>query len=387
MRCPKCGNEQENTLECGRCGIIFARYYERLLGNKEDDFDPEAAIVEEVAARKGPPGWLVGLLAVLAFAVASGGTYWLLRGKDRPLVPGNAQVAAVPGEQTGAAHRESASGGAPGGLAAELNRKFPPSNAAERARNATVLVKSSWGSGTGFFVDSEGHIVTNRHVVEFDRQQLAALTAQRDSIKQQLDAERNSLDYLEQKVQELPASPVKTQAELQLKLREERYAKGKAVHDDLQARLQTIEKASSGEIRVVLIDGSEYSVGTVTVSPNFDLALLTIYVNDAPVVRAAADSLHYPQGTKVFAIGNPLGLRQSVSAGVVSGYREIYGQPFLQTDAAINPGNSGGPLINEAGEAVGVNTMVLRGAHGIGFAIPMAQVLQEFSFYIQGARR
>jgi S1-C subfamily serine protease len=256
----------------------------------------------------------------------------------------------------------------------------------ERARNATVSVKSPWGSGSGFFVDSEGHIVTNRHVVEFDRQQLATLTAQRDSLKQQLDAERSSLDYLKQQVQNLPASPVKSQAEQQLKLREQRYAKAQAAHDEMHGKIQTIENSSIGEVKVILIDGSEYPVGAVNVSQNHDLALLTIYVNDAPVVRPAADSLRYAQGVKVFAIGNPSGLRQSVTAGIVSGYRDHNGRSLLQTDAAINPGNSGGPLVNEAGEAVGVNTMILRDTQGIGFAIPMEQVLQEFSFYIKSAR-
>ncbi len=379
MRCPKCGNEQLNTVECGKCGIIFARYYERMAGKDTP-----------VAAKKeGRPAWLAGLVGIGVVLSLAGGAYWLMRGKDQPPAPEGAQVATVAEDGQGAApvRRESASlADVVGGLAAELNRKFPPANAVERARNATVLVKSPWGSGSGFFVDSEGHIVTNRHVVEFDRQQLATLTAQRDSLKQQLDAERNSLDYLKQQVQSLPVSPVRAQVEQQLKLREDRYAKALASHEELQRRVQTIESSSTGEVKVVLIDGSEYPVGSVNLSQNLDLALLTIYVTDAPVVPAAQSSQLLPQGLKVFAIGNPAGLRQSVTAGIVSGYRDYNSRPVLQTDAAINPGNSGGPLVNENGEAVGVNTMILRGTQGIGFAIPMEQVLQEFSFYIKGAR-
>lgn len=379
MRCPKCGNEQLNTVECGRCGIIFARYYERMVGK-----DTPVA-----AKNEGRPAWLVGLIGIGAVLLLAGGAYWLMRDNDQPAAPAGVQVATVAENEQGtvSVRREStARAGVVGGLAAELNRKFPPSNAVERARNATVLVKSPWGSGSGFFVDSEGHIVTNRHVVEFDRQQLATLTAQRDTLKQQLDAERNSLDYLKQQVQNLPASPVRTQAEQQLKMREERYTQAQASHEELQRRVQTIESSSSGEVKVVLIDGSEYPVGSVNMSQNLDLALLTIYVTDAPVVPAAQRTQLLPQGFKVFAIGNPSGLRQSVTAGIVSGYRDYNSRSVLQTDAAINPGNSGGPLVNEAGEAVGVNTMILRGTQGIGFAIPMEQVLQEFSFYIKGAR-
>ncbi|MEW6595228.1 MAG: trypsin-like peptidase domain-containing protein [Thermodesulfobacteriota bacterium] len=372
MRCPKCGNEQLNTVECGKCGIIFARYYERLAGK-------EGEAGESPVARKGQPVWLAALLVVCAVA---GGAYWLLREQKQTAAPVEAPVATV---EEGASSQGSLGRtiyAVPGGLAAELERKFPPANKVERARNATVLVKSPWGSGSGFFVDNAGHIVTNRHVVEFDRQQLTALTAQRDSLKQQIEAERNTLDYLKQQVQGMAATPVKSQAELQLKLREERYAQAKAAYDELQGKIQSIEGSSTGEVKVVLIDGSEYAVGSVNMSQGLDLALLTIYVNDSPMVPVA-DPRHHPQGAKVFAIGNPSGLRQSVTAGIISGYRDHNGRTILQTDAAINPGNSGGPLVNEEGEAVGVNTMILRGTQGIGFAIPMEQVMQEFSFYIR----
>ncbi|BCL61343.1 hypothetical protein DGMP_20360 [Desulfomarina profundi] len=75
-----------------------------------------------------------------------------------------------------------------------------------------------------------------------------------------------------------------------------------------------------------------------------------------------------------------MGLRHTVTSGVFSGYRKRKdGQIFLQTDAAINPGNSGGPLIDENGFVYGVNTMILRGTEGIGFAIPIEKVYEEFS--------
>ena len=86
------------------------------------------------------------------------------------------------------------------------------------------------------------------------------------------------------------------------------------------------------------------------------------------------------QGDKVYTIGSPVGLRHTVTAGIFSGYRqhETNGQVYLQTDAAINPGNSGGPLIDEHGFARGVNTMILRDTQGIGFAIPIEKVFEEF---------
>jgi serine protease Do len=76
-------------------------------------------------------------------------------------------------------------------------------------------------------------------------------------------------------------------------------------------------------------------------------------------------------GQEVIAIGHPRGLHNTVTRGIVSSLgRLINGTRYLQTDAAINPGNSGGPLINERGEVVGVSTLILAGAHGIGFALP-----------------
>ncbi len=87
------------------------------------------------------------------------------------------------------------------------------------------------------------------------------------------------------------------------------------------------------------------------------------------------------QGDKVFTIGSPVGLRHTVTSGIFSGYRkrENDGSMFLQTDAAINPDNSGGPLIDERGYVLGVNTMILQDTEGIGFAIPIEAVFEEFA--------
>ena len=83
-------------------------------------------------------------------------------------------------------------------------------------------------------------------------------------------------------------------------------------------------------------------------------------------------------GEEVIAIGNPLGLGQTLTCGVVSGLNRILPispmsltLPMIQTDAAINPGNSGGPLLNRCGEVIGINTSVIAGAENIGFAVPM----------------
>lgn len=108
--------------------------------------------------------------------------------------------------------------------------------------------------------------------------------------------------------------------------------------------------------------------------PETDIALLKVDSNKSLPVLNFGDSDRLEVGEWVVAIGNPFGLSNTVTAGIVSAKgRDIHSGPFdnfLQTDASINPGNSGGPLINMAGEVVGINTAIVASGQGIGFAIP-----------------
>ncbi|WP_028578179.1 trypsin-like peptidase domain-containing protein [Desulfomicrobium escambiense] len=136
-----------------------------------------------------------------------------------------------------------------------------------------------------------------------------------------------------------------------------------------------IEGAST--IRVRLLDGRQYDGELVGSDPDFDLAVLHLKdARDLPQV-AMGDSSDMMIGETVIAIGNPFGFGNTVTTGVVSAMgRTIETKQgtftdFIQTDAAINPGNSGGPLMNLAGELVGINTAIYAEAQGIGFAIPI----------------
>jgi S1-C subfamily serine protease len=140
----------------------------------------------------------------------------------------------------------------------------------------------------------------------------------------------------------------------------------------------------SQSLTATLADGSEHSASVIDVSKTQDLALVKI---DATGLRPATigDSGGIVVGQTAVAIGSPLGtFTETVTKGIVSALNrsidvrdDLTGRPvtlsgLIQTDAAINPGNSGGPLLNGAGEVVGVNTATASSAEGLGFAIPMA---------------
>ena len=134
-----------------------------------------------------------------------------------------------------------------------------------------------------------------------------------------------------------------------------------------------VEKASA--IKVRLKDGKEYDAKVIGKDPKTDIAVIKINAkNDLPVVPLG-DSEKLEVGEWVLAVGNPFGLEHTVTAGIVSAKGRVIGQgpydDFIQTDASINPGNSGGPLFNLKGEVVGINTAIVSGGQGIGFAIPI----------------
>ena len=148
-----------------------------------------------------------------------------------------------------------------------------------------------------------------------------------------------------------------------------------------------IASRGTNNIMVELSDGTEYKAGLVGMDETTDLAVIKV---DATGLTAAAlgDSDELKVGEEVVAIGNALGMGSgTVTTGIISGlnkeiYASGYSQEYIQTDAAINPGNSGGPLINMAGEVIGINTLKSYiaeydasgqavSSEGIGFAIPI----------------
>ncbi len=134
-----------------------------------------------------------------------------------------------------------------------------------------------------------------------------------------------------------------------------------------------VERAT--DIEVVTLDGSKHRAKVVGLDKKTDLAVLKLDDGKRTFSYARlGDSDRMQVGDWVIAVGSPFGLQSTVTAGIISAKARQIGQgpfdDFLQTDAAINPGNSGGPLVNMQGEVIGINTAIVAGGSGIGFAIP-----------------
>jgi len=180
---------------------------------------------------------------------------------------------------------------------------------AARVKPSVVLVQTPSGRGSGVIVNELGHVVTNAHVIQGEKDLRLVVWSPRD--------------------------------------------------DGSLAR-RTIE-----------------DIEIEAVNNHLDLALLKLPPEEAAIAPwvplEAWESIEV--GQPVFAIGNPMGLEQTTSQGVVSTtQRSFDGLTYIQTDAAINPGNSGGPLFNTSGEVVGITNMGIRGGEALGFAIPTRYV-------------
>jgi len=133
-------------------------------------------------------------------------------------------------------------------------------------------------------------------------------------------------------------------------------------------------------LTVTLDNGATVGARLVGADPLLDVALVRIPMPEHGTLRAAplGDSDRLRVGAEVYAIGNPLGLDQTLTRGVVSATNRLLPgsgwsltEPLIQTDAAINPGSSGGPLVDRCGEVVGITTAILSQAQSIGFAVPI----------------
>jgi serine protease Do len=366
MDCPKCGHAQQDTVKCESCGVYFAK------------LQPREAPTPSTSIRRSPAapadsGLGAGAIVVTALATAAI-VVAIMRSTSAPernAAPPAAVASAPIGSAPTARHAQ------PSNIAA--------GNPIEAARNATVLIKTGWGLGSGFIIDADCHVITNRHVVETDGARVANNVVDDPDTQMRLaDAQQRLVAAIEREQELLNALQGRPGTSLEQVQLEQHITTLRQKLADLSGRhvKQSITQAVDGAGRTgfsaILADGRQFDSLHAELADNLDLALFKLPTDGcAHIVAGPSGGLVV--GQRLYTIGNPSGLAYTVTSGVFSGQRMNGEQRFLQTDAPINPGNSGGPLITEGGRVVGINTMVLRGTQGIGFAIPIETALDEFS--------
>jgi len=296
-------------------------------------------------------------------------------------------------------------------LGAELSARFNPASAVEKASMATVTVKTSMGTGSGFFITSNGYIITNKHVLRGDEKRMEEadanikkIDAEAEKYKKLFAAEEERLikrekmlENYKNQIDKMTYLPLKASESEKHRMAYEEYLMWKENFafrkKDFLSKLESYSeskddfsyKAKVGAIAshftIILKDGREFNVYLVAESRDADLALLKLDGYKTQFVKTAM-SRQTRQGQDVYAIGSPIGLKDSVSSGIISGYERGY----IKTNAHVYPGNSGGPLIMTGGEVIGVNTLKLltRQFEGLGFAIPIETAISEFENILRG---
>ncbi|HEV7779555.1 MAG TPA: trypsin-like peptidase domain-containing protein [Luteibacter sp.] len=190
-------------------------------------------------------------------------------------------------------------------------------------------------------------------------------------------------DPVLQRIFSVPSGPA-------YKKREQNLGSGVIVSGDGYVLTNNHVIASADDVQVLLYDGRVASAHVIGSDEETDLAVLKVDASNLPAIHIDENPRKPRVGDVVLAIGNPFGIGQTVTMGIVSaiGRQLNLSSPesFIQTDAAINFGNSGGALVNANGELVGINTALIGqavGAEGIGFAIPVASAKQVLDQIVQ----
>jgi hypothetical protein len=374
IRCPKCSHAQTNQVECEACGLLF-RKFEQAQAREKEDKDAQSG---QSGIKPERSGSATKIGSVLALVVVTAALTYVLTTSNRPepVPPSPTQVA-----ETVVEEKVTPDTAKPTPQRIEQTPAISAGSPIEQAKNGTVAIETPWGKGSGFFI-TESSIVTNKHVVEPDRDQVDDIRHKVKTGRQLITLEQQNIAELRNRLKQMNDSPTRRQLVIILQEKEKQLSQILPTQEEAEARLREIEKPrSTGDIKIYLADGSEYAAQSSQVSTKRDLALLSLYSAKAVVLKPAVKNSVLQQGDKVYTIGNPVGLRNTVTSGIFSGYRQHKdtGEIMLQTDAPINPGNSGGPLIDERGRVHGVNTMIIQNTQGIGFAIPIQAVFEEFS--------
>jgi len=291
-----------------------------------------------------------------------------------------------------------------------LLKDYPRRSAIEMATAATVAVKGGLGYGSGFFISTDGYILTNKHVIRTtekqnqsekkasevvdsrivdlgkkfagEKKQLAGYAADLKQLKRLADSERGRTRKKSYKSEYAYRLKRYATWKADYKKRHQKFLSEKRTYRSRRADYNYQKSVAnlSQSFAIILADNTELNVRLVATSADHDLALLKLDGYKTPALEKVDARALIPGGA-LYAIGNPARLNNSVTSGVFSGYE----QGFIQTNAQIYPGNSGGPLVTGNGRVVGINTFkkITRKFEGLGFAIPIQKAFQEFGRYLR----
>ncbi len=296
-------------------------------------------------------------------------------------------------------------------LSATLNKRYKPTSDIERVTLSVVAIETHMGSGSGFFITDTGYLITNKHVIrptdtrssEKLEKKMKKRVQQLEEVKRELKKEADLLKKQEQRLadykrriinrsrgEERGVAEVEYEAylaryEKRLKRFEQvqqKFEKDKKKHDKAVADYEWKSALSktARHFDVFLKNNKKYRADLVKLSAELDLALLKLNDYKTPFLTLGK-SVATSQGLSVYAVGSPLGMRDSMTSGIITRIDSKY----LVTDAQILPGNSGGPLVDVEGRVLGVNTLKFgktANSEGFGFAIPIKKVLKEFESHL-----
>lgn len=292
-------------------------------------------------------------------------------------------------------------------LLVRLTEKYQPETPIQSTTLAVMKIETPTGTGSGFFISSSGHIITNKHVVRPTKASIERVNKELEKAKVTIKNQKNvlkrrrenlkrmkeNLDNRMADVEYFSSDDKKAQDKVNAKYRRQYLDAKKDVEKYRKVVVKNVRKydaekssidrrianaAVANRFTLYLKDETKLVASLVKTSRKQDLALLKLDGYTTPFVRIVEN--HKPrQGVGVFAVGSPLGLNDYVTSGVVTSIKE----EEIITDAQILPGNSGGPLVDEKGYLLGVNTAKILavnsfGSEGFGIAIPLEIVKKEF---------
>ena len=302
-------------------------------------------------------------------------------------------------------------------LKAKLEDKYADDSLITKITMSVVAIETKGGVGSGFFVSDNGYIVTNKHVIRpastkawsnnldiLEKNLKTHMRFERNikERKKNLDAYKDRINrqakYVENgKMSKDERNDARDELKDSKNDYNDLYNEYRQIKDEFYAEKRKLEKAISDHkwIKVVtdsatnfdiyLKDDTKIQATLVKISNNYDLALLKINAKLTPFLQLA-DTQNLSQGEKIFAVGSPLGMRDSVTSGIIT----RTDNEFIMIDAQILPGNSGGPLLTEEGVVIGVNTLKMSKhsamTQGFGLAIPASRIREEFPSALLGSK-